>query len=194
MLNQVISLTKASIFVLVVSSCGAPNPTASLDLITQQSTTSLWIEYSRTNSAPILSLIETELVARGETRFGSSFIGQRSVSALGSTIYSRQPGEPTSSANVRNCSDFNSSAEAQRYFIVNGGPARDPSDLDRDGDGLACEWGTQLRRSSERAQREIRQSQQAAARRSAALRRCYTGPRGGTYTITASGARDYNGC
>ena len=39
----------------------------------------------------------------------------------------------------RDCGDFGSHAEAQRFFIANGGPAADPHKLDRDNDGLACE-------------------------------------------------------
>jgi hypothetical protein len=35
---------------------------------------------------------------------------------------------------------------AQRFFLAEGGPLRAPHDLDRDGDGLACEWGPQVRR------------------------------------------------
>ncbi|MEO1656344.1 MAG: excalibur calcium-binding domain-containing protein [Pseudomonadota bacterium] len=38
------------------------------------------------------------------------------------------------------CADFSSSAEAQRAFVRLGGPSSDPSDLDRDGDGFACEF------------------------------------------------------
>ncbi|MCB1397105.1 MAG: excalibur calcium-binding domain-containing protein [Rhodobacter sp.] len=40
-----------------------------------------------------------------------------------------------------NCSDFSSAAAAQSFFVSNGGPAIDRYDLDRDGDGYACEWG-----------------------------------------------------
>ncbi len=39
----------------------------------------------------------------------------------------------------RDCGDFGSQAEAQRFFLANGGPASDPHKLDRDNDGLACE-------------------------------------------------------
>lgn len=34
----------------------------------------------------------------------------------------------------------------------------------------------------------------SAAPRSAGGQTCYTGPRGGTYTITASGRKNYSGC
>ena len=40
----------------------------------------------------------------------------------------------------RDCEDFASQADAQRFFEANGGgPARDPHRLDADGDGVACE-------------------------------------------------------
>ena len=37
-------------------------------------------------------------------------------------------------------------------------------------------------------------SRSQAASRSSGGATCYTGPRGGTYTITASGRKNYNGC
>jgi hypothetical protein len=39
----------------------------------------------------------------------------------------------------RDCPDFGSQAEAQRFFLENGGPSSDPHRLDRDHDGIACE-------------------------------------------------------
>jgi micrococcal nuclease len=39
----------------------------------------------------------------------------------------------------RDCSDFATHAEAQRFFIAAGGPAKDPHRLDGDHDGIACE-------------------------------------------------------
>ena len=39
----------------------------------------------------------------------------------------------------RDCGDFGSHEEAQRFFLANGGPSSDPHKLDRDHDGLACE-------------------------------------------------------
>jgi endonuclease YncB( thermonuclease family) len=42
-------------------------------------------------------------------------------------------------ASDRDCTDFSSQAEAQRFFIDQGGPARDPHRLDgSDDDGVAC--------------------------------------------------------
>lgn len=42
-------------------------------------------------------------------------------------------------AGDKNCSDFSTWEEAQRFYEENGGPNSDPHDLDRDNDGLACE-------------------------------------------------------
>lgn len=42
-------------------------------------------------------------------------------------------------AQDRNCSDFNSQTEAQIFFREQGGPTSDPSGLDADKDGIACE-------------------------------------------------------
>ena len=37
------------------------------------------------------------------------------------------------------CSDFNTWREAQEFFEDEGGPSEDYHNLDRDGDGIACE-------------------------------------------------------
>lgn len=37
------------------------------------------------------------------------------------------------------CSDFSAQDEAQEFFESEGGPNDDPHNLDRDGDGVACE-------------------------------------------------------
>ena len=39
----------------------------------------------------------------------------------------------------RDCGDFATWKEAQTFYEVAGGPARDPHELDGDGDGVACE-------------------------------------------------------
>lgn len=47
-----------------------------------------------------------------------------------------------SSANAfvdKDCSDFQTQHKAQKYFKKHGGPKRDPSHLDADHDGIACE-------------------------------------------------------
>jgi hypothetical protein len=44
---------------------------------------------------------------------------------------------PSAGAADRDCSDFDSQRQAQRYFIDRGGPRRDPDRLDADGNGVA---------------------------------------------------------
>jgi hypothetical protein len=39
----------------------------------------------------------------------------------------------------KDCSDFPTQHKAQKYFKKHGGPKRDPSHLDADHDGIACE-------------------------------------------------------
>jgi len=39
----------------------------------------------------------------------------------------------------KDCGDFATHAQAQAFFMANGGPSSDPHGLDRDGDGVACE-------------------------------------------------------
>ena len=39
----------------------------------------------------------------------------------------------------RDCRNFDSRAHAERFYVENGGPERDPHGLDRDRDGLPCE-------------------------------------------------------
>lgn len=46
---------------------------------------------------------------------------------------------PMQRAVDRDCGDFGTQAEAQRFFIDAGGPRSDPHALDADGDGVACE-------------------------------------------------------
>jgi micrococcal nuclease len=48
-------------------------------------------------------------------------------------------GAPPASGADRDCADFVSQSEAQRYFRAKGGPGSDPDYLDGDGDGVACE-------------------------------------------------------
>ena len=46
----------------------------------------------------------------------------------------------------RECAKFNTSDNAQRNFLANGGPAEDPLNLDPDGDGFACNWSPEAYR------------------------------------------------
>lgn len=164
------------------------------------STAELCASYTRgTSDALGNQIIEAELVTRGVTTCSSRPIGTVSSRSFGRQLYDRNGGSSRTSADAGSsstsnsdvdCDDFSSGAAAQRFFLATGGPFRDPNDLDRDGDGLACEWGAQVRQI---ASARISAPRSAAPRRTS-FGRCYVGPRGGTYTITASGNRNYNGC
>jgi len=173
---------------LLVSACGTttPNQAALVKQAKTMSVYSLWNQQQYTQSALTLAVVEAELAARGQTKTTTSYLGNRSRSSVEKRRYSRT----SAGNNTMNCSDFANAAQAQRFFLASGGPASDPNDLDRDGDGMACEWGTYIRK--------IARSNARAARRYTPRRysngTCYTGPRGGTYTITASGRKNYGGC
>jgi Excalibur calcium-binding domain len=178
------------LFVLSVLSLAACSPAAFEDRIPEDgyaalSNDQLWNIQSSTSSPNALLAVEAELGARGQTRSGGSFLGQRTVGTVGRTSYARAP----STTSDRDCSEFRSAGDAQKYFIEQGGPISDPSNLDGDGDGNACEWGRELRRSYAAASppRQTVRPQSTGSR-------CYRGPRGGTYTITSGGNRNYDGC
>ena len=135
----------------------------------------------------VLPLAACSNIPPATTRAVPSF-DPNDPAGVGVTRFSRYTSaSPSMPTDDRNCEDFQSALDAQRFFTGAGGPQNDPHDLDRDGDGYACEWGTEVRR---RADAEAA----AARRRIEAASRCYTGPRGGTYTIGPGGDRDYNGC
>ncbi len=130
-------------------------------------------------------MIEAELAARKVNQCGYSNYGQYSLSTAGTKSYER-PFSSEAAGGDYDCDDFPNGAAAQRFFLASGGPVSDPHNMDLDGDGLACEWGAQIRKVSS-YRRPV-----ASVRR--VTSRCYTGPRGGTYTITASGNKNYGGC
>lgn len=45
------------------------------------------------------------------------------------------------------CGKFATPDDAQRYFLANDGPEKDPLNLDPDGDGFACRWSPEFYRS-----------------------------------------------
>jgi hypothetical protein len=178
---------------VLVSACGAPPPSspsspgAARNPYASTSTTQLWAMQGMSTSASELRLVEAELGARGESSFGTWYIGQRTASEVGTTRYSRASG----AGGGKDCGDFNSAADAQRYFLLNGGPSNDPHNLDGDGDGYACEWGAYVRSSYAKYKPQAAVYKPGRTYRSSG---CYVGPRGGTYTITASGKKNYGGC
>ncbi len=48
------------------------------------------------------------------------------------------------------CSDFRTTDLAQDWFLMNGGPERDPAGLDGNGDGYACNWDPESYRAQAR--------------------------------------------
>ncbi len=99
------------------------------------------------------------------------------------SLYSTENSATAAGYGDVDCSDFDSAASAQRFYRLAGGPAVDPYNLDRDRDGLACEWG---------GSRPSYPRYQPTSYSSSSY--CHVGPRGGTYTITASGRKNYGGC
>ena len=177
------------VILLVVASCGDSASGVLLNTkFPLMSTTALWIEHSNTQSFSELLRIEAELGSRGETRFASSHLGEKTSTYIGLQRFDRS-GNAT--RDKFNCSDFSSGAAAQKAFLKSGGPALDPHNLDGDGDGFACEWGTDVKRIARSQKRSIARRAKGRYRSSS---RCYVGPRGGTYTITASGRKNYSGC
>lgn len=57
------------------------------------------------------------------------------LAALGAALIA----QPAAAFQDRDCADFATHWQAQRYFIKHGGPTHDPSHLDGDHDGSACE-------------------------------------------------------
>lgn len=176
---------------LVTLGACAVTPSARVDAFSRMPTGTLWSKHALTSSGLDLAFIEAELASRGQRQssiYRGRYLGQRTLAAKGRQLYTR-----TSIASDLNCSDFPSSFAAQKAFLAAGGPVKDPNGLDRDGDGLACEWGTYLQRSVTSYKASVRKSRaRASVRRGSS--RCYVGPRGGTYTITASGNKNYSGC
>lgn len=66
-----------------------------------------------------------------------ALFAKQTTHAVGEQRYSRgfKPFAPRG-----NCRRFTSADEAQRAFLAEGGPERDPRNLDPDGDGFACSW------------------------------------------------------
>lgn len=175
------------IAIFAISACTSQPEGSQQGNYSSYSTSTLWSQLRATNDTKTIMLLEAELASRGETISGSEYIGRRTAGTVGRSSYSRDLGI----SGDRNCSDFSTPAAAQKFFLSQGGPTRDPHGLDRDGDGNACEWGKSIRSSAAKSRRAISSAYTPRATYSS---RCYVGPRGGTYTITASGRKNYSGC
>jgi hypothetical protein len=179
-----------SFVVLSACSAGSLGRDVSQASYTALTTAELWSIQSTTGSPEALLFAEAELGSRGQTTYAGRFLGQRTAGTVGRAIYPRA----TATTGDRDCSDFPSAASAQQFFLSQGGPLADPRNLDGDGDGNACEWGGPLRQIAAGA-RPVRTAQPArVARPPSTGSRCYRRTRGGTYTITSGGNRNYSGC
>lgn len=167
---------------LALAGCTDAPPLISVANFETASTQMLWRMHQSAPPARALAIIEAELGVRGQSRSGTTYLGRQTSTALGKSLYARTP----VSQNTLNCDNFPTNAAAQKTFLAAGGPLKDPHGLDRDGDGLACEWGRTIQ--------QIATTQVRSAYRPRPTKRCYTGPRGGTYTLTASGNKNYSGC
>lgn len=162
------------------------SPIAASTAINQTATSSLCSQYGSSWTDTLTrQMIEAELVVRGVTRCGGANLGPRTAAQFRTARYSRSAATTVPRKDF-NCSDFGSGASAQRFFLAAGGPVSDPHNLDGDGDGLACEWGAQIR--------QVASTRRVVSRPRFSGSRCYTGSRGGTYTITSGGNRNYSGC
>lgn len=172
----------------------SPDRSAQTLALTKAGTEDLWAMQATTSDSLRLLMVEAELGARGQYESGDRRLGSRTRSTIGLQEYARQGAGVGAGSGVddRNCVDFASAASAQRFFLSAGGPGRDPHDLDRDGDGNACDWGVKL---SEASRPRLTRVAAPAVRRPVYISsQCHVGPRGGTYTLTASGAKNYDGC
>ena len=106
--------------------------------------------YGHPHRETIQALQRVRAVVYGTDEHGTIVIVTDGVDYRIQTGYDRppttapaSPGSDSSSQNTtqsdRDCSDFATQAEAQAFFLANGGPARDPHRLDGDNDGIACE-------------------------------------------------------
>ena len=175
---------------LALSACATTSPESQCARYSSMSTSLLWSEHRLTRSPMELAMIEAELGTRGATVGTLSYVGERTSGSLARSLYARTN---DISNDTKKCSDFRSSAEAQKFFLSSGGPVSDPYNLDQDGDGFACKWGATVQKTAQAQRRASRVTTSTAPRRTSS-RRCYVGPRGGTYTITASGNKNYSGC
>ena len=175
------------LFLLLLAACADSSPETVSARYQSTPSQSLWRLHATTASPLELDFIEAELGARGETRFGATYLGRQTANAYGRSLYQR----PQTATADKDCRDFASSAEAQKYFLATGGPINDRHGLDRDGDGFACEWGRTIRQVANTQHRPVYQPPIRTIRTGP---RCYVGPRGGTYTLTASGRKNYGGC
>ncbi|MCK0166851.1 hypothetical protein MWU52_04735 [Jannaschia sp. S6380] len=133
---------------------GVPPPEARIEArrINALDASALWRIQSSTRDPIELAQVEAELGSRGQFASGSSYLGRRTLAGAGRARY-RRPAQDDPSLDGVNCDDFLTDAAAQAEFLGSGGPRNDRHKLDDDGDGLACDWADDLRRSVVEARR-----------------------------------------
>ncbi|UWP99376.1 excalibur calcium-binding domain-containing protein [Aliiroseovarius crassostreae] len=171
------------ILLLFTTSCAA-SISSQASYFENLSTSELWQLQAVPSTPDKVMLVEAILASRGEYSRGRyTYLGSSTAFRVGNSVHRRNKENTLD----KNCSDFETSAAAQLFFIKNGGPTRDPAGLDRDGDGFACEWGTVIKQNRTKSLKKT-------VSRTYYQPRCYVGPRGGRYTISASGRKNYGGC
>lgn len=135
----------------LLAACGADrvSPDAARDearRINALDTAALWTIQDRTNNRVELAQVEAELGSRDEFASGRAYLGRRTAAAAGRPRW-RRPSQDDPGLDGVNCDDFLTDAAAQAEFLGSGGPRNDRHKLDDDGDGLACGWAHDLRRS-----------------------------------------------
>ncbi|MBZ7925037.1 excalibur calcium-binding domain-containing protein [Ensifer adhaerens] len=188
------SIVFSGIAAALLSACSSTTATQvpqSAQLADRSGTPSelLWLQLGASTELPDKFAIEAELARRGETSSGEEYLGRQTATYVGIPAYARS----ASKAGDRDCASFASSAEAQKFFLSTGGPHADSHGLDRDGDGMACDFGKMLVANAEK-RRAASAASLISSPRQTSSSRCFVGPRGGTYTITASGRKNYGGC
>lgn len=83
-----------------------------------------------------LVIVQPGSVPQGTPGVNIALFAQQTSNAVGERRYQRNRTAALSSS----CGRYASADDAQRTFLANGGPERDPLNLDPDGDGFACRW------------------------------------------------------
>lgn len=109
-------------------------------------TAALWTIQDQTANRVELAQVEAELGTRDQVASGSRYLGKRTLSKARPGRWKR-PSQDDASLDGVNCDDFLTDAAAQVELMGSGGPRNDRHKLDDDGDGLACGWADDLRRS-----------------------------------------------
>lgn len=144
-------MVRALLLLALLAACGAArvSPDAARDearRINGLETAALWTIQDTTTDRLELSQVEAELGSRDAFRSGRAYLGRRTLAAAGRSRW-RRPSQDDPALDGVDCDDFLTDAAAQVELMGSGGPRNDRHRLDEDGDGLACGWADDLRRS-----------------------------------------------